>query len=255
MIFLRNLLILLTLFVSSAPLSSSFADDALTVDEIVDKMDKLYRSKTSRGQIEMMIVSENWERTLTMDIWSEGLDITFIRIKSPKKDADIATLRMKNEMWNYFPKINKVMKVPPSMMMSSWMGSDFTNDDLVKESSMREDYTGRLVTPEEADNANYYIELIPKADIPTVWAKIILVVSKGDYLPVREIYYDEKGQKMRVMEFSEPKIFSGRKIPSVLVMRPLNKPEKKTVIKYIGLEFDVKLEPDVFTLRNLQRMK
>ncbi|MBI4843839.1 MAG: outer membrane lipoprotein-sorting protein [Nitrospirae bacterium] len=255
MIFLKNLLILLALFISSAPLSSSYAYDVLTVDEIVDKMDKLYRSKTSRGQIEMMIASENWERTLTMDIWSEGLDMTFIRIKSPKKDTDIATLRMKNEMWNYFPKINKVMKVPPSMMMSSWMGSDFTNDDLVKESSMREDYTGRLITSEVADTANYYIELIPKADIPTVWAKIILVVSKGDYLPVRETYYDEKGQKMRIMEFSEPKTFSGRKIPSVLVMKPLNKPGKKTVIKYIDLEFDIKLEPDIFTLRNLQRMK
>lgn len=255
MIFLRNLLILAVLLISPSLPSPSYADEALTVDEIVDRMDRLYRSKTSRGQIEMTIVSENWERTLTMDIWSEGLDMTFIRIKSPKKDADIATLRMKNEMWNYFPKINKVMKVPPSMMMSSWMGSDFTNDDLVKESSMREDYHGRLIEPEGSDPANFYIELIPKEDIPIVWAKIIFAVNKESYLPIWEAFYDEKGNKMRLMEFSESKKFSGRLIPSVLVMTPLNKPEKKTVIKYMELEFDVALEPDVFTLRNLQRTR
>ena len=233
----------------------AFSEDQSDVDAIVDRMDKLYRSKTSRGQIEMLVVSEDWTRTLSMDIWSEGLDMTFIHINSPKKDAGIATLRKKTEMWNYFPNINKVMKVPPSMMMSSWMGSDFTNDDLVKESSMREDYDARLIMPEVADTENYYVELIPKKDIPIVWGKIILVVSKKDYLPVWEAYYDEKGNKMRTMEFSEIKMLGGRRIPSVLVMKPLNKPEKKTVIKYIELEFDIKLEPDVFTLRNLQRKR
>lgn len=256
MIFLRNLLILLALFISSALFTSLYADDTLPdVDIIVDRMDKLYRSKTSRGQIEMLVVSEDWTRTLNMDIWSEGLDMTYIHIISPKKDAGIATLRKKTEMWNYFPNINKVMKVPPSMMMSSWMGSDFTNDDLVKESSMRDDYDARLIVPEVADPDNYHIELIPKKDIPIVWGKIILVVSKKDYLPVWEAYYDEKGNKMRTMEFTEIKTLSGRRIPSVLVMKPLNKPEKKTVIKYIDLEFDIELGPDVFTLRNLQRKR
>ena len=141
-----------------------YAQDRLGVNEIVDRMDKLYRSDTSEGRIEMTIATENWKRTIAMNIWSEGLDKTFIHITGPKKDAGITTLRKKTEMWNYFPKINKVMKVPPSMMMSSWMGSDFTNDDLIKESSMTRDYNARLINPEDAKQENYYIELVPQKD-------------------------------------------------------------------------------------------
>ncbi len=190
-----------------------------------------------------------------MKVWTEGIDKTFIYITGPKKDAGIATLRKKTEMWNYFPRINKVMKVPPSMMMSSWMGSDFTNDDLVKESSMTRDYHARLINPEYAEPDKYYIELIPREDIPMVWARIILTVRRKDYIPVREAYFDEKGRKMRVMEFSDIKKFGKRSIPSVLEMRPLNKKGKKTFIRYRDIQFDVTLEPDVFTLRNLQKKR
>ncbi len=232
-----------------------FAQDNSDIQKIVDWVDKLYRSNTSWSKVEMTIVSEHWTRTLSMDVWTEGMDKTFVHLTSPKKDAGIATLRKKTEMWNYFPKINKVMKVPPSMMMSSWMGSDFTNDDLVKESSMTGDYNFRLFTPEDAEPDKYYIELIPKKDIPIVWGKIILTVSKKDYTPVSQTYFDEKGRKMRVMTFSEVKKFGKRSIPSVLEMRPLNKPEKKTIIRYIDIQFDIKLKPDVFTLRNLQKKR
>ena len=233
----------------------AFAEVPPDVHEIVDRVDRLYRSNTSRGELEMTIVSENWTRTLSMDIWSKGIDMTFISITGPKKDAGIATLRKKTEMWNYFPKINKVMKVPPSMMMSSWMGSDFTNDDLVKESSMTHDYNARLISPEDSRPDTYSIELIPKKDIPIVWAKIILIVRKKNYIPLEETYFDEKGQKMRVMIFTEIKKFGTRSIPSVIEMRPLNKPGKKTVIRYRDLQFDINLEPGVFTLRNLQKKR
>ncbi len=241
----------LLILMISPPVLSQEAD----VYEIVDTIDKLYRSKTSRSRVEMTIETENWSRTLTMDMWTEGLNKTFIHITAPKKDAGISTLRIEREMWNFFPKINKVMKVPPSMMMSSWMGSDFTNDDIVKESSMVRDYTLRLITPEESKPEHYSIELVPKEGIPIVWGKIILVVDRNDYTPVKQLYFDEKGRKMRVMEFSEVKMFSGRRIPSVLEMRTLNKKGKKTVIRYNEIHFDVQLERDVFTLRNLQRKR
>ena len=233
----------------------AFAEDIHDVHEIVNKVDRLYRSNTSYGELEMTIVSENWTRTLSMNIWSEGMDKTFIHIISPKKDAGIATLRKKTEMWNYFPKINKVMKVPPSMMMSSWMGSDFTNDDLVKESSMIHDYNARLISTEDSQTGTYSIELIPKKDIPIVWAKILLIVRKKDYIPVEEVYFDEKGNKMRVMTFTETKKFGKRSVPSVIEMRTLNKPGKKTVIRYRQLQFDIQLESDMFTLRNLQKKR
>jgi outer membrane lipoprotein-sorting protein len=219
----------------------SFAVAEIDVYEIVDRVDKLYRSDTSQGDMEMTIVSENWTRTLEMQVWSEGMNRTFIYITSPKKDAGIATLRIKTEMWNYFPKINKVMKVPPSMMMSSWMGSDFTNDDLVKESSMTRDYNLQLITPENPDPDNYYIELTPKEDIPIVWGKIILAVRRDDYTPVKEEYFDEKGRKMRLMKFSEIKKFGKRSIPSVLEMWSLNKKGRKTVIRYRDIKFDISI--------------
>ncbi len=249
-----NALVLLIPFFF-APSPAVQAENIPDVNTIVEKMDRLYRSDTSYGDVEMTIRTEHWERTLKMDIWSEGLDMTLIHINSPKKDAGIATLRKKTEMWNYFPKINKVIKVPPSMMMSSWMGSDFTNDDLVRESSMINDYDSRLITPDNANPDYYYIELIPKEDIPIVWARIELVVRKKDYIPVEESFFDEKGRRMRLMEFSEIKNFSGREIPSVLVMKPLNKPDKKTIIEYIDLKFDIELKADTFSLRNLQKKR
>jgi outer membrane lipoprotein-sorting protein len=251
---IRSTFILLIL-VFTAPILPVHAENTPEVNAIVEKMDRLYRSDTSYGDVEMMIETEHWKRTIRMDIWSEGLDRTLIHINSPNKDAGIATLREKTEMWNYFPKINKVIKVPPSMMMSSWMGSDFTNDDLVRESSMINDYHSSIISPDNANPDYYYIELIPKKDIPIVWERILLVVRKNDYIPVEESFFDEKGRRMRVMEFSEIRNFSGREIPSVLVMKPLNKPGKKTVIKYLELDFDIKLKADTFSLRNLQKKR
>lgn len=225
------------------------------VKTIIDRMDKLYRSDASFAEVEMKVVSRHWERTLTMKIWTEGMEKTFISITGPKKDEGIATLRIKSEMWNYFPKINKVMKVPPSMMMGSWMGSDFTNDDLVKESSLLKDYTHRLIHPEHETPGNYYIELIPKEDTPTVWGKIEITVRKADYIPLSQVYYDEKGEKMRAMTFSDVRQFGSRTLPAVLEMVPLNKEGQKTIIRYRDIRFDEPLHNDVFTLRNLQRRR
>ncbi len=250
---LKKMLIILTLLPTIV--LPVYAQDMPDVQQIIDKIDRLFRSDTSSGNMEMTITTENWTRTLIMEIWTEDLDKTLIHITSPKKDAGITTLRKDTEMWNYFPKINKVMKVPPSMMMSSWMGSDFTNDDLVKESSMTRDYRIKLIDPEDAEPENYYVELIPKEDLPIVWAKIIVAVRKKDYIPVWEAFYDDKGRRMRLMTFSDIKKFGNREIPSVLEMRSLNKPGKKTIIIYKNIEFDMELKPDVFTLRNLQRKR
>jgi outer membrane lipoprotein-sorting protein len=246
---------LLSVFILLETLPSYSAEEPVDVKTIIDRMDKLYRSDASYAEVEMTVVSKHWERTLDMDIWTESMEKTFIYINGPIKDEGIATLRIGTEMWNYFPKINKVMKVPPSMMMGSWMGSDFTNDDLVKESSLLKDYDHRLIHPENEVVDNYYVELIPKTDTPTVWGKIEITVRKADYIPVSEIYYDEKGRKMREMLFSDTKKFGNRKIPSVMEMRPLNKKGQKTVIRYKDITFDKPVGEDIFTLRNLQKRR
>ena len=222
------------------------------VNAIIKEIDRLYRSKTSYSELEMEIVTPHWQRTLAMYGWSEGMHKTFIRITAPKKEDGVATLRIGNEMWNYLPKTNKIIKIPPSMMMSSWMGSDFTNDDLVKEFSLFEDYTYELIRPEGAVDSLIYINCIPREDLPVVWGNIVFTVRKEDHLPVEAKYYDEKGELMRVLEYKDIRDFSGRVIPATLEMIPKNKEGHRTVITYKKLEFDVPLEEDVFSQRHLR---
>ena len=172
-----------------------------------------------------------------------------------EKEKGTATLRIGNEMWNYLPKTDKVMKIPPSMMMGSWMGSDFTNDDIVKESSMREDYTYEFFSPDEPKEDLIYIELIPKEDTPVVWGKIETAVRSKDYLPVWQKFYDEKGNLMRIMEFKEIKEMGGRTIPTVMELTPQDEEGHKTIVRYLEAKFNIELDDDTFTLRNLQKKR
>ena len=223
------------------------------VETIVKKIDQLYRSETSHADMEMHIVTPHWERTLAMTVWSKGMSKTFIRITAPKKEQGVATLRIGNEMWNYLPKTNKVMKIPPSMMMGSWMGSDFTNDDLVRESSMLNDYTYQFVTPEDAAPDHLYVQLVPKEDSPIVWGKIVAAVQSNDYIPVWQRFYDEKGNLMRVMNFKEIKTFGDKIAPSVMEIVPQNKEGHKTVVRWLNATFDSDIDDKIFSRRNLQK--
>ena len=225
------------------------------IETVIRHIDQLYRSQTSHADMEMQIVTPHWERTLAMTVWSKGMDKTFIRITAPKKEQGVATLRIGNEMWNYLPKTNKTMKIPPSMMMGSWMGSDFTNDDLVRESSMLDDYTYQYVTPEDASPEHLYVQLVPKEDSPIVWGKIVAAVQSKDYIPVWQRFYDEKGNLMRVMNFKEIKTFGGKTLPSVVEMLPQNKEGHKTVVRWMNATFDSDIDDKIFTRRNLQRRR
>lgn len=221
--------------------------------DIVKKVDQLYRSSTSYARMEMEIVTPHWQRTLALEAWSMGTDKTFILINSPKKESGTATLRIKNEMWNYLPQTAKVIKVPPSMMMGSWMGSDFNNDDLVRETSMLDDYTFKMIEPREKEPGILFIEMIPHENTPVVWGKIILSVRESDYLPVREEYYDEKGKLMRLMEFKDIRQMGGKTIPTVMELTPQNKEGNKTIIRYLKVDFDIPINDAVFSLRNLKK--
>ncbi len=223
--------------------------------EIVKKIDDLYRSRSSYAQVEMEIVTPDWQRTLVLKAWSQGEDKTLIRILQPKKEAGVGTLRIGNEMWNYLPNTDKIIKIPPSMMMSSWMGSDFTNDDLVKEYTFVHDFTFRLIAPEGAEKGILYIESKPKPGVPIVWDKIVIAVRETDLLPVWQRFYDEKGKVARVMTYTDIKTFGRRTIPSTMEMVPQNKQGYKTVLRYKDLSFDMALDESLFSLRNLQSGK
>jgi hypothetical protein len=200
----------------------------------------------------MEIVTPHWQRTLSMQAWTQGMDQTFIRITAPDKEKGMATLRIKNEMWNYLPKTNKVIKIPPSMMMSSWMGSDFTNDDLVKEFSLYDDFSYQLIPSSKGSEDTVLINCIPRPDLPIVWHNIVIAVRKEDHLPVWQKYYDEKGQLMRILIYSDIKKFGTRTLPATMEMIPQNEEGHKTVIRYLTLDLDRKLNPEVFSLRNLR---
>lgn len=247
-----SFLLILSMTVFQVPVCH--ASDA-EVEEIIKHIDQLYRSKTSQAAMEMQIVTPNWERTLAMTVWTKGTDKTFIRITAPKKEKDVTTLRIGKEMWNYLPKVNKTFKISPSMMMGSWMGSDFTNDDLVRESSLIDDYSYKLITPEDASPELIYIELIPKEDSPIVWGKVVSAVRSSDYLPVWQHFYDEKEKLMRVLNYKDIKSFGSKTIPSVMEMIPQNKEGHKTVVRFLKAEFDSEIDDKIFTRRNLQKRK
>lgn len=201
----------------------------------------------------MQIINPNWERTLRMKIWTETMENTFISIGYPNKEKGAGTLRKSSEMWNFFPKVGKVVKVPPSMMMSSWMGSDFNNDDLVKETTLMDDYTAKFVTGPK--DSSLYIEMTPLKQTVTVWGKIMLEVDKANQMPITQEYYDEKGTKIRTMYFKDVKQMGGRLIPTQLELIPEGKANQKTTIRYNSAQFDIKLPGDTFTLVNLQRKR
>ncbi|MFT5211003.1 MAG: hypothetical protein ACI9CE_002734 [Flavobacterium sp.] len=212
-------------------------------------METLYQGESSSAELTMTVTSPYYKRSMKMASKNLGKEFSFIRILSPKKDKGIATLKRHKEMWNYFPKINKKIKVPPSMMMGSWMGSDFTNDDLVKQTTLTDEYN--LVLTE--DFLTYTVTLIPKEQTVTVWGKIEYVINKAFQVPQAQNFYDDNFELIRSLEFTEIKSFSGRMLPSVLVMTPHNKEGHKTTIVYDKLVFDPpNVNENTFSLRNLK---
>lgn len=221
--------------------------------KILDGVDELFRSKGSEATVEMRITTPDWSRSLRMKMWTQGLDYTFVTILSPSKDKGVSTLKRKTEMWNFFPKINKVIKVPPSMMMGSWMGSDFTNDDLVKSSKLADDYTYKLGQVE--DKSQVSIVLAPKPTTVSLWGRIELLVHKDTLMPIQQTFYDEKGKKVRLMEFKDIKNFGKRSMPAVMELTPFDKEGHKTVITYESAKFDVDVDKKIFTRANLQKRR
>ena len=237
----------LFLLILSCPVA--FSDDSSTeARKIIEDMEFLYRGVASRATLTMTVITPRHKRTLKMSSASLGQDYALFRILEPKKESGISTLKREQEMWNYFPKINRVIKVPPSMMMGSWMGSDVTNDDLLRETELIDAYDLSMKVSE----SDYHITLSPKSDTVTVWAKIDYIVDRKEMLPKQQIFYDERDRKIRRMEFSEKKDFEGTLLPARISVIPINKPGYKTIVEYTSLNFD---PPDVkknmFTRRNL----
>lgn len=221
---------------------------------ILDSVERLLWGKTLQGRFEMSVRTPSWQRKLKLQVWVERPERSFIRVTAPAKEAGIASLRIQSEMWNYLPSIERVIKLPPSMMLQPWMGSDFTNDDLVKESSIINDYRHRLLDDVMVDNAPAYrIEALPKPDAAVVWGKIVYTVRQNDLIPIKEEFYSERGELVRTLTFSDVRTIGGRTMPTRWEMRPAAKPGNLTTVVIEQANYDTFIDPDVFTQRNLQR--
>jgi hypothetical protein len=229
----------------------SLAESDQKAIDLLKKIDNLYQQDNSHSVMTMEIVTPDFERSMTMESWSIGLDYSLVRVLEPKKEKGISTLKREKDMWNYLPKIRKVIKVPPSMMMGSWMGSDFTNDDLMREGSWVEEFD---VTLSESD-ANYTLDLKAKPDTVTVWGAMQIIIEKERLLPVKQVYFDEDGSPMREMLFTEVKTFGDVTLPTVMELRPLNKPDNRTRVIYESMAFDLDLQEDFFSLQNLKKSR
>lgn len=221
---------------------------------IIDRVDRLLRGDSSRGVATMEVVTEHWEREMTMEVWSLGTDYSLVRLRAPRRDAGTATLMAGDDIWNYLPKVDRTIKIPASMMGGAWMGSHFTNDDLVKESRLVDDFDVELAFEGDRDGAAVWeIRLTPKPEAAVVWGRIDFRIRQADSMPLRARYYDEDGELARTMEYSAFAEMGGRLVPGVMDMRPADKPEERTTFRYDELEFDVDLAPSFFSLRTLQR--
>lgn len=225
-----------------------------TGSELVTHVERTLWGKTNQGVAEMTVVTPRWERKLRLRFWMERPERTFIRIDAPPKEAGIGSLRIKTEMWNYLPAIERVIKIPPSMMLQPWMGSDMTNDDLVKESSIVDDYTHTLIGTETFEGAGAYrVQSIPKPDAAVVWGKLLYTIRQSDRLPLQVEFYDERGEKVKVMRYRDIRPLGGRTLPTRWEMQPLDKPQNRTVFVIRDIRFDAAIDPQVFSLKNLQQ--
>jgi len=221
--------------------------------EIIDRVDRMLRGDSSVGQVEMTVATRQWKRTTELKIWSEGTEKVLVRVEAPKKDHGTATLRVGDNIWNYLPKIDRVIRIPTSMMMASWMGSHFTNDDLVKDSRLIRDYDIKIEFEGPRDGVEVYEFLLtPRPEAPVVWGKIIYRIRKPDLMPIWGKFYGEDGQMKRLASFSEYQVMDGRLVPTRMRMTPEDKPGEYTEMKYRNLDFDVKIAESIFSLNSLR---
>lgn len=225
---------------------------ASLVDDVIKRVEDNLNGKSAKMDIEMIIHTNKTVRTMKLESVSLGTKKSFMKITYPQKDRGITFLKIDHTMWQYVPKIERVIKIPASMMLQSWMGTDFSNDDLVKESSILEDYNSKILSE---DANTYKIEQIPKDEAAVVWGKIIMIVSKEFYLPLYVEYYDENGVLIRVLEYKNIEKISNRFYPTLWEMTPKDEDKKgnKTIIKVNKAVFDEEIDSDYFTKQALKR--
>jgi outer membrane lipoprotein-sorting protein len=233
---------------------TAFAEPALwgrcaaEIRELVDRADRIYRGESSEGVMTMKVHARGTS-TLRLKFWSKGRDDFLVKIVSPSQLRGSATLKSGDHLWNYLPRVDRVVRLGSSMMGSSWMGSHFTNDDLVKETDLRRHYD---CAGAQDLGEHYVVTLTPRPDAPVVWGKLLMKIRKEGPIPVWSRYYDERGELKRTLRFERVRTFGPRRIPTRLVLQPADAPSERTVVTYRKIRFDVPLAERTFTLQGLK---
>lgn len=225
---------------------------ALDLSALIRQVEQQYQGASSEIELEMTIKTGHWQRTLIMESWSLGREQFLVRILAPAKEKGVATLKVKREVWNYLPKVDRVIRIPPSMMGGAWMGSHITNDDLVKANHIDEDYDFSL----QAETPDAWTILgIPKPDAPVIWGKIVYRIQKEPLVPREVEYFDEEGVLVRRILFDDVQQVGGRTIPLRMRVLPVEKPEEMTLMQYRKVQFDVDLAENYFSLGRLKERR
>ena len=254
---MRNIISFLLFFaiVGLSPTIEADEFDKKKAEKIIEDAENVMRGKASVGVMEMKVHNPRWERTMTMKFWEVVPDKMLVRVTAPAQDAGTGSLKLKNDLWSYNPHIDQIQKIPPSLMLDSWMGSDFTNDDITRESSTSDDYDAVAMKEKKREGETVYrITLKPKPESPVVWEKLIVEATKEGHRPVRHEFYDEKGNLARVMTLKKyKKLENGKMYPHVWRMENKQEKNRYTEMRVKELEFKEDLSNRIFSIRNLKR--
>lgn len=238
--------------VSLMAFADSSPDAAAIVRNAVDKLE----GESVSSEISLQIIRPNWEHELQMRSWSKGYDYGMVLVTAPARERGQAYLKRGDELWNWLPNINRTVKLSASLMSQQWMGSDFTNEDVLLGSSFLVDYKHRFLAFEELRGFECYkLELIPLERAPVVWGMVHLWVSVNTYDQIRAKFYDDRGVLVRTMDAYEIKQFGDVEIPSRIEMRPEANPMKKTIMRINEYELNIQIDKDFFSIQNMQRIR
>ncbi len=228
----------------------------LTAREIVKRSDDLMQGESSVSTMKMEIVRPTWKRSISFKSWSKGRDKSITLITEPARDKGQSFLNVNKEMWSWNPTINRLIKLPPSMLSQGWMGSDYTNDDILKESSVVNDYDHTLVAEKSLEGYTcYVIELKPKPNAAVVWGKIVTYITKDKFFTLKAEYFDEEGILVRTHNLSAIKRMDDRELPTRIEIVPADEPGNRTIVTIESIQFNVKLTDNFFSQQNMKRLR
>ncbi len=229
---------------------------AASAFEVVQKSDQMMRGESSYSEATMDIIRPDWQRSMTMKSWTKGTELSLVLVTAPSKDKGSASLKRYREMWNWVPSIERVIKIAPSMLSQSWMGSDFTNDDLINQSSIVVDYEHTLAGEETFDGEKVWkIDAVAKPDAPVVWNKVVLWISQDSYLQRKIEFYDEFNELVNVMTTYDIRILGDRMVATRMEMQPMDEPGNKTVLTTHQAQFNFKIDDGFFSLQQMKLLR